>query len=336
MRKSRKVEHIENYLKSEYTGDPLFKNVYLEHNALPDLGIEDISTSLTFLGKKMDFPLLINAITGGTSQAEDINESLAMIAREFGLAMAVGSQRIAFEDKAAEDSFKVVRSILCDCNPVIGNLGQETTLAEAQRAVDMIQADALQFHLNVAQELAMPEGDRDFKGVGDRMFAIAKELSVPLIAKEVGFGLSGPVCKKLQAGGISYVDLGGFGGTNFLEIEDLRSHESDYSDLYTWGVPTAKSIIDARKNFSGTIVASGGVKSALDIVKSIALGADLVAMSGELLKFLMYGGFEYTLQFVEGLIYQTKMIMVMLGAKDLDALRQTPYKIFGDLKNLCD
>ena len=335
MRKYRKREHIENYLRSSYTGNPLFDDVLLVHNSLPECDFYEVDTSIMFLNKKINFPLMINAMTGGSEFTEDINRDLSLIAKEFNLPMAVGSQTLAMEDKDAIKSYQIVRENMED-GIVLGNLSGRATVDEAKFAVEMIGADGLQIHLNPAQELAMDEGDRTFRGILTNIEKIVASLDVPVIVKEVGFGMSKEVVKRLYDSGVRIVDVSGYGGTNFMEVENLRNPENDLSELYSWGIPTAMSVIGAKSleldNLQ--IISSGGVRNSLDIAKSIAIGADMVAISGEILSYLIHGGYEYTMQYLAGLIYKTKIVMTLTGSKNIEELKETKYFITGRLKDL--
>lgn len=337
MRKYRKREHIENYLRTTFVGNPMFEDVFLYHNSLPECDFYEIDTSTTFLNKKVDFPLMINAMTGGSDFSENINESLAYVAKKFNIPMAVGSETIALEDEDAKKSFQVVRDIVGD-GIVIANLSGHASVEEAKKAVDIISADGLQIHLNPAQELAMDEGDRSFKNVLLNIENIVKKLEVPVIVKEVGFGISQDVAKRLYGVGVRHIDVSGFGGTNFLEVENLRAPENDLSELYSWGIPTAMSLIEvAELNYDElSIISSGGVKSSLDVIKSIVLGASMVGISGEILTYLIHGGAEYTMQYIENLIYKSKMIMMLTGAKNVSELKNLDYKVTGKLRELVD
>lgn len=333
-RKNRKIEHIKFYLKSEHENNTLFEDIYLEHNALPELGFEDINTKTLFLDKKVDYPIMINAITGGTDFSQEINRQLSRIASEFNIPMAVGSQTIALYDEKSRESFKVVRKTMKD-GVVIGNLNSTATVEEAKVAIDMIEADALQLHLNVAQELVMNEGDRDFKGILNNIEDIAKNINKPLIVKEVGFGISKDVAKRLNDVGVSYIDISGSGGTNFIEIEGIRRDDIDFADLYSWGIPTALSIIKCvAVNKDLNIIASGGIKNSQDIVKSLCVGANMVGISGEILKRLLEGGYDLAYNYIEGLTYKLKILMILLGKKDIEEVTKTPYKVKGELKEL--
>lgn len=338
MRKYRKREHIENYLRTTFVGDPMFSDVFLYHNSLPECDFHEIDTSLTFLNKTVNFPLIINAITGGNEFSEDINKSLAEVAKHFNIPMAVGSETIALEDADACESFAVVREIIGDGGVVLANLSGHATVEEAKKAIEIIKADGIQIHLNPAQELAMEEGDRSFKNVLSNIENIVNEVDVPVIVKEVGFGISQDVAKRLYGVGVRNIDVSGFGGTNFLEVENLRSPDNDLSELYSWGIPTAMSLIEVKElNYDELdIISSGGVKSSLDVIKSIVLGASMVGISGEILTYLVHGGYEYTVQYIDSLIYKCKMIMMLTGAKNISELKNLDYKVTGRLRELVD
>lgn len=337
MRKYRKREHIENYLRSTYVGNPLFEDVFLYHNSLPQFDFDEIDTSLNFLNKKIAFPIMINAITGGTDFSEEINRNLATIAKNFNIPMAVGSQVIALEDEDAKKSFKCVREIYDD-GLIIANINGHLGVEDAKKSIDMIHADAIQIHLNPAQELAMKEGDRHFRDVLKNISEIVSEVEVPVIVKEVGFGISKKVAKTLYSVGIRYIDVSGFGGTNFFEVENLRTPDVDISELYSWGIPTAMSLIECSSlKLEGlNLISSGGIKSSLDLVKSLAIGADIGAISGEILTYLVHGGVEYTMEYLDNIIYKTKMLMLLTGAKNIKELRKVKYKVTGQLRELVD
>lgn len=338
MRKYRKREHLENCLKTDFVGDTLFEDVFLHHSSLINFDYDDINLSIDFLNKKIDFPLMINAMTGGTDFLKNVNTDLARLAKEFNIAMAVGSETIITEDKSAIDSFKVVREIIGDDGIVIGNINGHASLEEAQLAIDIIDADAIQIHLNPAQELAMEEGDRIFKDIKSNIKTIVEGVDVPVIVKEVGFGLSKLVVKRLYDIGVRYVDVAGYGGTNFLEVENLRTPYNDLSDLYSWGNPTALSIIEAKSLDLDDlfIIGSGGIKNSLEIAKALALGSDMVAICGEILKYLMHGGYDYAQEYIQALIDKTRMIAALTNSKDVEGLKAVNYKLRGCLKDLTE
>lgn len=335
MRKQRKDEHIERLLKTEYTGDNLLSDVYVEPYSLPELSFEDIDTSTMFMGKRVGFPLLINAMTGGTDMSEAINQDLALLAEEFGLPMEVGSQKIALEDETSQESFRIVREQLPGENIVLSNIGADATVEMVQAVMDMIDADGVGIHINPSQELVMEEGDTDFRGYLDNLKKISKAFPNRVIAKEIGFGMRAEVGKLLTEAGIHMIDVSGAGGTNFVEIEDLRNIEDDFTEFYNWGIPTAVSIINVREACPDSfIIASGGIRNATDILKSIIIGADFCGMSGELLRYLLVGGYDYARNFLSQLIHHMKIGMLLLGCKNLEELKRLDFKLTGELSEI--
>lgn len=332
MRKERKREHIENYLRTTSTNDTLLDDVILQHVALPESSFDEINTDTTFLGKVIHFPLLIDSMTGGADISKGINRDLSMLAKRFGLPMAVGSQKIALEDTLARESFELVRDIVGPEGIILGNLDARAGKDEIDEAVKMIGADAIELHLNAAQELAMPEGDRDFRGIVDNLHQRAHEEHT-IMVKEVGFGLDRASMNRLYACGIRHFDIAGRGGTNFLKIEAMRQNAMDFGALYEWGNPTAECLIRAKdRPMDAFVVASGGIRTEMDIVRAFALGANMVAMSGEILSFLVHGGYEHTVAFLESLMYKVKMLMLLMGARTIEDLRHVPYCLKGELR----
>lgn len=335
MRQRRKKEHVENYLKSTYRGDTLLSDVFLEHNALPELNLEDIDTKTEFLGRTINYPIMINAMTGGNELSQEINRDLSRLAKEFNIPMAVGSQTIAIEEENSRESFKVVREVIGQEGMVISNLSGQASLEDAKKALEIIDGDAIQIHLNVAQELAMAEGDRDFKGIINNIENIVKNIDKPVIVKEVGFGISKDVASRLYDIGVRNIDISGTGGTNFIEIENLRNIGMDLTDLYNWGIPTAVSLIQCRELPKDlNLIASGGIRNSMDIVKSVVLGANVVGISGELLSYLIHGGYENAKKYLLEMIYKLQIMMLLLGKKNIEELRRANYKITGELKDL--
>lgn len=334
-RRARKDEHIENYLRSEFRSKTLLNNVYVEHNALSDINFDEIDTSIEFMGQKISMPVMVNAMTGGTEISEDINEDLSNICKDLNIPMAVGSESIALKDIKARESF----SLLKEKDQVfkIGNLGLENSIENFEFAKDLIGARAMQAHLNVAQELVMAEGERDFSNNFENLKNIKNNLSAPLIVKEVGFGMNKEVGKKLLDIGIEYIDVAGKGGTNFIEIEDMRIFDKDYSEFYSWGIPTAKSILDLRSlSDDFFLISSGGIRNASDVCKSLIIGADMCAISGEVLSFLLRGDYDYAQKYLEELQTKIKIFMALVGVKNIEELKKVPYKITGRLKELID
>lgn len=338
MREERKVQHIENYLRSSYEGDGLFSNVFIEHDSLPGLSAEEIDPSANFLGRRISLPLIIDAMTGGVEISMEINRDLALLAKNFNIPMAVGSQTIALDGELSHmESFRVVRETVGAEGIVIANLNANASEEQVQRAIEMIDADAVQLHLNPAQELVMSEGDRDFKGVLENIRHLSGSIEKPIIVKEVGFGLSASAASRLWEAGVSYLDVSGHGGTNFVEIEDLRMGEFNFDDMYGWGNPTAYSVMKVREATpEAFLIGSGGIRTAMEAMKAVVLGADMVGMSGELLSYLMHGGLFQAERFLREFEYKFKALMLLTGSKDISALKKVPYRLTGRLRELME
>ncbi|WP_073998395.1 type 2 isopentenyl-diphosphate Delta-isomerase [Anaerococcus urinomassiliensis] len=334
-RRQRKDQHIENYLKTRARGTTLLDCVYIEHNALSDVSIKQIDTSVEFMGQKIAMPLMVDAITGGGDSSANINEDLSSICEEINIPMAVGSESIALTDESSRESFELVKQK--EDLFRIGNLGFERNYEDFIFARDLIDAKAMQVHLNIAQELVMKEGDNDFHSSIDIIGELVEKFPYPIIVKETGSGISKEVAQKLIEKNVKYIDVAGKGGTNFIEIEDLRDFEMDYSDLYNWGIPTAKSIIDVRSASDDVfIIASGGIKTAMDLVKSIIIGADMAAMTGEVLNYLLRGGYQACEDFLKEINHKIKIIMALLGVRNIEELKKVDYKLIGELRELVE
>ncbi|WP_282155662.1 type 2 isopentenyl-diphosphate Delta-isomerase [Cytobacillus gottheilii] len=330
-RAKRKWDHIQNALSTGQKSLTGFQDVTFIHQSLPDTSLDHISLASEIGELLLSSPIFINAMTGGGGEKTyQINRDLAIAARQTGVAIAVGSQMSALKDQNEAESYRVVRKENPD-GILFANLGSEATLDQAKAAVDMIEANALQIHLNVVQELVMPEGDRDFTGALKRIEHIVHNLEVPVIVKEVGFGISKETIWKLKEAGVAIVDVGGFGGTNFSRIEnERRQRHIPFFD--SWGIPTAVSIVETSAHKGNiTILASGGIQTSTEAAKSIALGANAAGMAGALLKVLIKGDLENLIDEIGLLHQELKMIMTALGAKTLKQLQQAPLLLSGDV-----
>lgn len=327
--------YIDNSLISSYQGDTLFDDVYIEHNSLPEINFEDIDTKSEIFGKEISFPLVINAMTGGTERGMEINSVLYTIAKELNLPLAVGSQEDCLDSKISELFIGNIDDDIDKDIVLISNLSAKAKPEEIDRAMHSIEAKGISLYLNTAQEAVSFEGDTNCKGIIENITNLSKIYSDNLLIKEKSMGMSEKTIKKLVDAGVKYIDLSGAGGTNFIEMENLRNYRNDFSDLYSWGIPTAKSIINARnvdKNVK--IIASGGIKTSLDIIKAFILGADYVGISGEVLRYVLHGGYEQAKTYLNELIYKTKVLMFFLGVTDIKELRNVDYKITGKLKEI--
>ena len=328
---ARKKQHLEICLDTasvsghSSTGFDRYRFI---HNALPELDLDEIDVATTFLGKKLKAPILISSMTGGVDLARKVNRNLAAAAQQLGIAMGVGSQRVAIEESSAAASFQV-RDVAPDIL-LFGNLGAVQLnygygIEQCRRAVAMIGADALILHLNVLQEALQPEGNRNFKGLTEKIATVCRELKVPVIVKEVGNGISVEVAKRLQSAGVAAIDVAGKGGTAWSAVEAQRaSHQGKpYSATFTdWGIPTEEALVAVRAALPEIqLVASGGIRSGLDGAKSIALGADLAAFGQPLLATALESS-DKVIEFLGGIIYEIKVAMLCVGAPDLTTLKK--------------
>ena len=300
------------------------------HNALPELDIDAIDVSTGFLGKRLRAPILISSMTGGFELARQVNRNLAAAAQILGLGMGVGSQRVAIEEPSVADSF-AVRDVAPDIL-LLSNLGAVQlnygyTVDHCRRAVEMIGADGLILHLNVLQEATQPEGNRNFQGLGEKIAAVCRQLEVPVVAKEVGSGISAEVAVRLKEAGVKAIDVAGRGGTSWYAVEAQRAAkqgkpvETTFAD---WGIPTEEALIAVRQAVPDLqIVASGGIRTGLDIAKCIALGADMTAFGQPLLAAALESPGK-VVEFIAGIIHEVKITMLCVGANNLDALKKTP------------
>ncbi len=329
-RLNRKDEHI-IYSMLELPGRADFSDISFVHNCLPDLDFNEVSLDTAYLGRTFRSPLFINAITGGTKLSLRINAALAEAARKMNIPMAVGSQMTALKDKSAVSSFKVVRRVNPD-GVIWANIGSYANPELVRRAIKMIRADGVQIHLNVPQELIMREGDCQFRGVIGRIRDIVKEINVPVIVKEVGFGIAGEQAGVLTACGVSAIDVGGKGGTNFLAIESRRSGLKLSRGLSSWGIPTAISLLEVSDVARGKtdLFASGGMHAALDIAKALALGANAVGLAGLPVRLLIKNGRAALEKYIIATEKELRIIMIMLGVSSIKALQNVPLVISGN------
>ena len=291
----RKAEHIRINLEQDVrsgltTG---LERYHLVHQALPELDLEEIDTGIELFGRRLAAPLLVSSMTGGTREAGEINGRLAQAASALGIAMGVGSQRAALEDPTQSATFSIARrfapEILLFANLGAVQLNYGYSQEHCQRAVDMIQADALILHLNPLQEAVQPGGDTNFAGLAAKIEDICRSVQVPVIAKEVGWGISEQSARMLANCGVAAIDVAGAGGTSWTQVEMHRASDEFGRRLagtfVGWGVPTADAIVNVRKAAPGIhIFASGGLKDGLDVAKCMGLGASLCGMAGHFLR----------------------------------------------------
>jgi isopentenyl-diphosphate Delta-isomerase len=325
----RKKDHLricsESQVETNKTG---FEDVILVNNSLPDLSFNEIDTTVKFFGKTLAMPMIISALTGGTEEAKQINNDLAEVAEKKGIGFSLGSQRAMIDNPEVKETF-YVRDMAPNAL-LLGNVGifqlKKLSVEKIAEALSYVKADALCVHLNPAQELFQKEGDADFKDSFAFLKRLCKELRYPVIAKEVGFGISREVSKRLKEAGVKAIDVGGFGGTNWIIVDGLISGR-DFSNFDSWGIPTPISILESNTGLP--LIATGGIRSGLDIAKSISLGSDLCGISLPFLKILKEKGKDGVEEYVDKLHKELKTAMILTDSKNISELKKSQYVLTG-------
>ncbi|MBI3586505.1 MAG: type 2 isopentenyl-diphosphate Delta-isomerase [Ignavibacteriales bacterium] len=339
---SRKQQHVEIItsedvsFRGKATG---FERYEFLHNALPEINFSEVNPSVTFLGKKISLPLIISSMTGGYQDAGRINRQLAEVCAEKKLAMGVGSQRQAMEDSTFHRTFSVVREVAASI-PIFGNIGATEVakmkdVSTMERLADLIHADAFAVHLNPLQEFLQPEGNPDFRGVLKGIELLVKELSIPIIVKEIGAGISMQVAKHLTDVGVRIIDVAGAGGTSWAGVEIIRRSKSKSpkgkqpsfaSTFWDWGVPTAdalRQVCSLKTQVPGlTVISSGGINSGMDVAKSVAFGADIAGSARPMLKALEHGGTKALLAQIQNWEMELKGAMFLTGSRTIAELQR--------------
>ncbi len=334
----RKRDHL-RICQEENVGGGLtsgLEQFRLRHCALPELDLQAVDLGVQFLGKILRAPVLVSAMTGGTSEARRINRNLARAAQSLGLAMCVGSQRAALVDPHLAVSYRVrdvAPSILLLANLGAVQLNYGFGLAECQRAIEMIEADALVLHLNPLQEALQSQGNTNFCGLLAKIESICRALSVPVVVKEVGWGLSEAVAVQLAQAGVAALDVAGAGGTSWSQVEGYRAANAVRSRVaeafVDWGIPTAQAIQQARLGAPGLpIVASGGIRNGEQAAVAMALGADLAGMALPLLTPATISA-EAVAEELQVLIEGLRIAMFVAGLRDINALKHAPLDVLG-------
>ncbi|MGO9712623.1 MAG: type 2 isopentenyl-diphosphate Delta-isomerase [Polyangiaceae bacterium] len=346
----RKSDHITLCATGEVgfrTMGPLFDQVRLVHDALPDLHADAIDTSLTLFGKKLRAPLVIASMTGGTEDAGRINRELASLAEERGIAFGLGSQRAMHVRKGTGSTYRV-RDV-APSTVVLGNVGvvqaREMSTADVRALADEIGADALCIHLNPAMELVQPGGDRDFTRGLETIARLVRELGpdggarpIPVVVKETGCGIGPHVAARLASVGVLHIDVSGAGGTSWVGVETERAAEQGDAKgralgeaFWDWGIPTAACVALAAPLKLQTVIATGGVATGLDVAKAIALGATAAGIARPVLKALVSGGREKAAELLDAALAELRAAMLLTGSANLASLRRAPRVLGGDL-----
>lgn len=338
----RKSEHLRIVIEEDvlHPQGTLLDGVHLLHQALPELDLVEVSTAVEFFGKRLEAPLLIASMSGGAAQTRELNHQLAAVAERCGIAFAVGSQRAMVDRPELLADFAVRPSI--PTRVLLGNIGGPQLPALPTETVaglaEAIDADGLCVHLNPAQELVQPEGDRCFRGQLSGIAALVERLGGRVLVKETGAGLSPQTLERLREKGVWAVDVAGRGGTSWTRVEMHRAPPGPAralgETLSGWGVPTAFSVVAARRLLGeqACVVAGGGIRNGLDVARAIALGADLASLARPVLLAWKSGGLEGAERFITGLIAELRAVMLLTGSRDLGALRRAPRLITGELR----
>lgn len=335
MHNQRKAEHLRVTLEEDVrfrgvtTG---FERYRFIHQALPEISLGEIDLSTSLLGKRLRAPLLISAMTGGTPQASIINRHLARAAQKHGLAMGVGSQRTGLEDVETVDTYRVrdvAPDILLLANLGAVQLNRGYGVEHCRRAVEMIAADALVLHLNPLQEALQPGGDTDFRTLLSKIEVVCRALPVPVVVKEVGWGISETVARQLAAAGVAAIDVAGAGGTSWGEVEAHCAAEAHVrriaTDFAEWGIPTAESLIRARRGAPHTpLIASGGIRTGLEVAKALALGAAVAGIATPFLRPATIS-VEAVSEEINIILKELRIAMFCVGAATVDRLKDTPF-----------
>jgi len=340
--KNRKLDHIKICLEKNVQARHVttgFEDVFLVHKALPEIEKDKINLFTAAFDHKFSAPLIVGAMTGGTPEAMKINSIIAEVVEETGLGMGVGSQRAAIEDPKLEKTFSIVRK-KAPTAFLVANIGgpqlvKGYSAKEAKKAVDMIEADALAIHLNPLQEVVQPEGETNYTGALKRIGEIAKALDVPVIVKETGAGIASEEAKMLKDVGVVGIDVAGVGGTSWAAVEYHRAKETQDESrqrlgetFWDWGIPTAVSVVEVSQSVDLTVVASGGVRTGVDVAKAIALGADLSSLTSPILRPATKDTKEVRKVF-QLIIEELRNTMFLVGANSIPKLKETPVVLLG-------
>ena len=333
----RKDDHIQINLEEDVGFDRLttgLERYAFVHQAVPELDLAHVDTSMHLLGKRVLAPLLVSSMTGGTDRAGTINRHLAEAAQQKGLAMGLGSMRAALEDPRLAGSFQVravAPDILLLANLGAVQLNYGCTVEHCRRAVEMVEADALMLHFNPLQEALQPEGETNFAGLLVKVEQVCRQLEVPVVAKEVGWGFSEQAARQLVEAGVAAIDVAGGGGTSWSQVEMFRStselERRVAGTFRDWGISTADSIRLVQRAAPGLpVVASGGLVSGLDVAKAIGLGAQAAGMAAPFLKAAV-ASTEPVLTLIEAVLAELRIAMFCVGAGTLEELRNTPHLV---------
>ncbi len=331
---SRKKDHVELILRkgAQYAKTSGFERVEFIHNALPEMSLDSVDLSTSFLGRKLRVPIMISAMTGGYKDAKAINRALAAGAQKHGLALGLGSQRAMIEHPSLKETY-AIRDVAPDV-PLLANIGavqlKKYPISKIETLVSAVDADGLAIHLNPLQEAIQPEGDKDFSGILDAITKTVERLTVPIVVKETGAGISQDVAFKLMKTGVRYIDIAGSGGTSWSAVEYMRKSDNmrksdkgpSIPGFEDWGISTFESLMQCRG--TSPLIASGGIRNGIDGAKALALGAELWGAAYPFLKAQRAGKLN---QVVKTYVDQTRLCAYLSGSKTLAELRKAKVMI---------
>ena len=337
----RKLNHLRISLEENVQGDlPTgFQDVRLIHRSLPELDLKEVDPSIDLFGRRLSAPLIISAITGGTKKAKEINFELAKIAEKKRIGICVGSQRVAIDYPETRETFSIVREIAPN-TLVMGNIGcpqivKGWGVEEIKESIYMLDADAMSLHMNPLQEAIQLGGDTDYRGILEKIKVITASIEKPIIMKETGCGVSYEDALAMEKAGVQGLEIAGVGGTSWSAVEYHIAKEAGQKDreylgkaLWNWGIPTAVSVVETSMKTNLMIIASGGIRTGLEMAKSIVLGGNAVGIAKPFLDKAV-GGEEYLDAYIDMLIQELKVVMFLVGARNVDELKKKPAVILG-------
>ena len=332
---NRKDEHVSLAKAFHKPKSNDFDDVQILHNSFPNTRVADVSIATELFEQAQSSPFFINAMTGGSEKTKAYNRQLAILARETDLMMATGSVSAALKDPSVADSYTVIREEH-PTGTFLANVGAGTSVDNAKRAIELFDANGLQIHLNAPQELVMPEGDRDFTHWLALIEETVQQVEVPVIVKEVGFGMSRETIQQLLSVGVTAIDVAGSGGTSFTQIENARRKEREFAYLDNFGISNVASLLEAKEvPVPFELIASGGIRNAYDIFKALCFGAHSVGVSGTLLNHLLTHGLDSTIALVQRWQDELRALYTMVGATKTEQLKKVPLILTGQPKDWC-
>jgi isopentenyl-diphosphate delta-isomerase len=330
----RKKSHFDICLQKDVQmyNVPSFGSLHFIHRALPELNLDEVSTETTLLGRELTIPLFVSAMTGGHEAGRKINQILASAAQEFSIAFCVGSQHAALENPELVSTYQVrdvAENVFLFANLSASQLTEGEEVEEAEKAVEMIDADGLFLHLNPLQEAIQPEGKPKYKGVLEKIRKVCRELKVPVLVKETGCGISKEVGREIEKAGAAGIDVAGAGGTSWALVESYRGGK--HGELFkNWGIPTPVCVAELAREVKIPVIAGGGIRSGLDAAKALALGASAVSVALPLLHAARKGK-RAVLDYLKNFQEELRLAMFLTGCARVEELRRVPLVPTGEL-----